>query len=339
MSIKQNYELIKTNTMRTSYLYIFLSIFALSSCSDTDDNVLEPSGIETGYTVPQGNNDFDNDIVSFYDDYGTYLLYEFTDKDAYWTPSKWVNGEPATDTTDGRFGFIYLAPNENYIKPQLDLLQQTWFSHYSPGFLDEFLPVKILLCSQVQDCKFDFTPPLTFPLKIKGVDIPAYYNYDNICVSYAKEEVLDLTKAQESEFEKGLNRVFIDCMYGQGKLHPTETFKASANYSLASAQRTNTALWSIGILQPYYGASPENDWKQFVTMMILYSEDYLNKEATMVNEYDTGETSWEGIFSPLKDTNGLLKTRYDMVRQYYIDNYDIDLQSVGNDINPINQGL
>ncbi len=320
--------------MKITYLYIFLSLCALSSCSDTDDSVIEPSGIETGYRVPQGNNDFDNDIVEFYEDYGTYLLYEFTEKDAYWTPSQWVNGEPATDTTQGKFGFIYLAPDENYIKPQLDLLDRTWFSHYSPEFLDEFLPVKILLCSQVQDCKYDFTPPLTFPLKIKGVDIPAYYNYDNICVSYAKEEVLSLTADQESEFEKGVNRVFVECMSGQGKFNPTEVFTASANYSLAASNSKNSQLWAIGILQPYYSASPVNDWKQFVTMMILYSEAYLHKEVTTVNEYDTNETSWEGIFSPVKDANGLLKTRYDIVRQYYIDNYNIDLQLVGNAINP-----
>ncbi|MFI0429389.1 putative zinc-binding metallopeptidase [Mariniflexile sp. HMF6888] len=315
--------------MRITYLYILLSICALSSCSNTEENEIEPSGIKTGYTVPQGNNDFDNDIVKFYDDYGTYLLYRFTDKDAYWTPSKWTNGEPSTDDSQGKLGFIYFEPDENYIKPQLDLLNRTWFNHYSPEFLDKFLPVKILLCSQVQYCNFDFS---SYPFKIKGADVPAYYNFDNICVSYAKEDVLNLTTEQETVFEKGINRVFVDCMYGQGKLNTTEVFNASANYSIASAQKTNTALWKIGILQPYYSASPNNDWKQFVTMMICYSEAYLNKDVTTVNEYDTKETSWEGIFSPIKDKNGLLKKRYDMVRQFYIDNYNIDLQLVGNEI-------
>nr|WP_320023112.1 putative zinc-binding metallopeptidase [uncultured Draconibacterium sp.] len=315
--------------MKITYLYIFLSLCALSSCSDTEDSAIEPSGIETGYIVPQGNNDFDSDIVKFYEDYGSYLLYQFTDKDAYWTPSKWTNGEPSSDESDGKLGFIYMVPDENYIKPQLDLLNRTWFNHYSPEFLDEFLPVKILLCSQVQYCNFDFS---SWPAQIKGADVAAYYNYDNICVSYAKEEVLNLTTEQEAAFEKGINRVFVDCMYGQDKLNPTDIFGESANYSLASSKSKNTELWGIGILQPYYSASPEKDWKQFVTMMICYSEAYLNAEVTKVNEWDTKETSWEGIFSPLKDSSGLLKKRYDMVRQFYIDNYNIDLQQIGNTI-------
>ena len=315
--------------MKISYLYIFLAITTLFSCSSTEEDVLEPSGIKTGYTVPQGNNAYDLDITNFYNKYGSYLLYDFTLKDAYWTPSKWTNGSPATDTDNGKLGFIVQMPDTNYITPQLDLLNETWFNHYSDEFLDKFLPVKILLCSQVQYCNYDFS---SFPAKIKGADVPAYYNFDNICVSYAKEEVLNLTTAQIAAFEKGINRVFVDCMFGQGKLKPTDLFNSSANYSIASTQNTNTKLWTIGILQPYYAASPENDWKQFVTMMILYSEAYLNKEVATVNDNDTKETSWEGIFTSKKDKAGLLKKRYTIVRQYYIDNYNIDLQTIGNAI-------
>ena len=37
-----------------------------------------------------------------------------------------------------------------------------------------------------------------------------------------------------------------------------------------------------------------------------------------------------GILNPVKDVNGLLKKRYDMVRNYFIENYNMDLQKVGN---------
>lgn len=315
--------------MKINYLYILLAICTFSSCSTTEESQLEPSGIKTGYTVPQGNSDYDQDIVNFYNKFGTYLLYDFTLKDAYWTPSKWTNGYPASNDNNGKLGFLVEMPDKNYINQQLDLLKATWFDHYSDKFLDKFLPIKILLCSQVKECKYDFS---TSPSKINAFNLSGYFNFDNISVSYANESITNITSAQKKVFEKDVNRLFVNCMIGQNKLVPTDAFGESANYTLAANNKTNTTLWAIGILQPYATASAVNDWKQFVTMMICYSEAYLNKTVTTVSDTDTKETSWEGIFTVKKDKNGLLKKRYTMVRQYYIDNYDIDLQTVGNTI-------
>lgn len=42
------------------------------------------------------------------------------------------------------------------------------------------------------------------------------------------------------------------------------------------------------------------------------------------------EGIFHGILNIKKDTKGLLKQRYDIVRNYFINNYDFDPQSVGN---------
>ena len=44
-------------------------------------------------------------------------------------------------------------------------------------------------------------------------------------------------------------------------------------------------------------------------------------------------SNWDDILNPAKDVNGLLKKRYDMVRDYFIENYNMDLQKIGNELN------
>src|ERR1035437_3706991 len=66
---------------------------------------LTPSTEKIGYVVPQGNNDYDATIVNFYNTYGKYLLYNFTDKDTYWTPNGW---RKATLGTNGYWTLGYL---------------------------------------------------------------------------------------------------------------------------------------------------------------------------------------------------------------------------------------
>ncbi len=318
--------------MRLKKIYIPLllsGMFLFNSCVK-EEGELTPSGIESGYSVPQGTNDFDDEIVDFYNNYGSYLLYDFTEKDAYWTPSSWQNGVETTDEETGSAGFVVEMPDVDYVGEQLELLNEVWFQYYSEEFLKEFLPIKILLCSEVGYVNYSWDE--NFNLIYVASPIIAYYNYDNISVGYASEAIESLTESDKSNIALDVNHVFAESIIGQDKIDPTDEFSNSANYSSASSAYTNTELWALGVLQPYYSASAENDWGQFLTMMMCYSEEYLNREVSYVSEYDWEETSWEGIFSSLKDTKGLLKERYDFVRQYYIDNYNIDLQEVGNSI-------
>ncbi len=316
--------------MRSKKIYISLLLMGsliLSSCVKEEEE-LAPSNIESGYTVPQGEHDFDDDIVDFYDKYGSYLLYEFTEKDAYWTPSAWQNGAETSEDEEGSVGFIIEMPNVDYVDQELTLLNDTWFNYYSDEFLKEFLPIKILLCSNVGEVGYSWDA--NWNLVYVASPISAYYNYDNICVNYTSEEIETLTDDDKTSIAFDLNHVFVESIIGQEKLTITSEFENSANYNNASSLYNNTDLWGIGIFQPYYDASAENDWGIFLTMMMCYSEEYLNREVSSVSEWDYEETSWEGIFSSQKDINGLLKERYNMVRQYYIDNYNMDLQTVGN---------
>lgn len=41
---------------------------------------------------PKESHDYDDVIVDIFNQYGSCLLYKYTDKDTYWTHSDWMNG-------------------------------------------------------------------------------------------------------------------------------------------------------------------------------------------------------------------------------------------------------
>ena len=93
-------------------------------------------------------------------------------------------------------------------------------------------------------------------------------------------------------------------------------------------------LWKLGVPRSVsYNVTVENDWKSFLLMMVTCSEEFLTRTPEFNSDWDYTEKNWDGLLNPVKDVNGLLKKRYDMVRNYFIENYNMDLQKVGNELN------
>ena len=55
----------------------------LWNCNPQEDDII-PEGIEEKYTLPQGNHEFDDKIVEFYDSTGVFVLYRYESLDANW---------------------------------------------------------------------------------------------------------------------------------------------------------------------------------------------------------------------------------------------------------------
>lgn len=320
------------------YTYTLLPLlffgFCLASCTN-DEEALISSGISSAYKVPQGSNDFDDIIVDYYNLYGSCLLYKFSDKDAYWTPNGWMNGEEGNISGEdiGTMGFMVSASEESYVAPQLNLIRELWFDSYSTEFLKKYLPVKILLCSALVYVDFDFS---SWPFMLRGKRKNAWYNYDNISVNYGNDAINSMSRDDSVSFKDDINRVFIESMIKREVLLPEEEFVGLVDYTVATTLTTTKALWAVGVVPPVnnygsgYAASAKNDLQYFMIMMTCYSEEFLNGEPSSITDWDSSEASWQGIFNPAKDVNGLLKRRYDMVRDYFIVNYNMDLQGIGN---------
>ncbi|MBB6237942.1 hypothetical protein HDC90_002568 [Pedobacter sp. AK013] len=306
-----------------NYLNIFLliAIFAgVSSCKKAEES-LTPSGVNMIYTLPQGNNSFDQTIVNYYNNYGSYLLYKFTERDAYWTPTGWRRPTPS-DAPSPWTGTDVAAADPNAVAAQLDLLDKSLFKLYPKSFLKEFMPVKLLLCSKVDSIytTYVFTPVYTPTRNAKK--IPAFYSYDNIYINYGDATVNQMSAAEKLFFLARVNQVFFQSINDRGLIKATNDFILSADYSSSNASQA--VAYGKGIVGTYISSSATTDWAAYVMAMVTLSEADLNRSVPNTN------TSLVGILNPTKDTNGLIKKRYNLVRNYFINTYQVDPQVIGN---------
>ncbi|MNK03495.1 hypothetical protein D3C87_213440 [compost metagenome] len=301
-------------------ILMFSAILTLSACKKSDA-VLTPSGIDDTYTVPQGNSAYDQTIVDYYKKYGTYLLYKFSEKDAYWTPT---GSKKPVQLPSGLYqaGGEVTPAEPDYVQAQLNLIQSKWFSFYTDKFLKEFLPTKILLCSKVDSVytAFVFTPVFSTAKGTKKVG--AYYNYDNIAVNYGDATVNNMTVADQRLFIYKANLTFIQSIIGRGLLVPASEFVNSADYS--TAMTTSTQAYGKGIIIGPYSPTAQLDWNAYVSAMVTYSTVQLNASVPIT------DGTAAGILNATKDTSGQIKRRYNVVRNYYINEYGVDLQVIGN---------
>jgi len=304
----------------TQFLMVIFTIMLLQSCQK-DEGAITPTGLSEAYTLPQGNEAFDQTIMGYYQTYGTYMLYKFTDKDVYWSPTAY--SKPVASAAGfWSPGADVLPANPAYIPAQLDLIKKKWFSFYSDKFLKKFLPSKIMLCSKVDSVStsFVFTPALVY---VKGTKkIAAYYNYDNIEVNYGDASVAALTKQDSLGFVAKINLVFIQSIIARGLTSPTSEFINSADY--LTAMTTTTQAYGKGIIISPFTLTVQADWNAYITAMVSYSEANLNKSTAIA------DGTAQGILNPTKDTTGQIRKRYTMVRNYFINEYQVDLQKIGN---------
>ena len=308
------------------FTLLVIMAFTVFSCTKKEAK-LTPSEENQGYVVPQGSNDYDATIVNYYNKYGAYLLYEFADKDTYWTPNGWKNAT-LSPTTAGFWnpGYEVVKANPLYIKKQLALLDTTWFRYYSDKFLNEYLPAKIMLCSAVDSVYTIFVSfnPITYAKGAKAV--AAWYNYDNICVNNAGPAIDTMKAANKKAYIGKVNLIFAQSIIGRKLVKATTDFAAVANYSVSYT--TSAAAYGQGILYPY-SSSPtaDLDWGYYMLAMVSMSETMLNTSTANT------DATFKGILNATKDVNGKIRTRYNQVRNYYITNYNVDLQAIGNAAN------
>jgi len=306
--------------MRNLLYTILYSMLLSAACFSCKKETAPTASTDTqGYTVPQGTNSYDTTILGYYNKYGTYLLYKFTGKDTYWTPTGWKNA----DSTSSTIGYYVSQANPDYVAKQLALVKKLWFSYYTDKFLKDFLPAKIMLCATVDSAyvTYVFTPVYTPVFKTKAV--AAWYNYDNICVNNARPVIDTMTTRDSITYMAKINLIFIQSMIGRNVANPTADFASATNYSTTISSQA--LAYANGILYTYYnGPTSVRDWGMYMQAMVSCSETRLNKSTAAT------DATFNGILNATKDVNGVVRKRYNILRNYYINNYGVDLQAIGN---------
>ena len=283
--------------MKRIYFFgILLSVLAYVSCAQEDD-LHEVDSLPQDYVLPQGGSSADDRIVKCYEQWGTYILYDYTELD-YLYGFNVYSVPPA-----------YEMPDVDYVDEMMDLLELTWFDFYPTEFHKKNMPYVILLTSTMETGIYNLYSYMVKPTHffIKG----------------CSNSLDTMTLKGKRGFKNEVQVELWESWYNNGKIEvPDEFFKVS-DYSTASSEDPTSDNYARKRGFLYY-ESQMYEWSAYIgpygsgfenTDLLTYLHDMLRHS----------EEEWEeNLKYPL------VKQKYDILRNYIIEEYGIDLQKIGN---------
>ena len=103
------------NFMRYGIFFAIVGLFLWAGCADED--ALIPIGREEPFLhLPQGNHDYDQQIMELYEKYGVSIFYKFEPKDVYqnWTGGTWNELSQSIKTNESAKPYYYLPEGTDW---------------------------------------------------------------------------------------------------------------------------------------------------------------------------------------------------------------------------------
>lgn len=279
---------------------------AVAACSDDD---IKPSEDNQLVVFPQGNADYDADIVDIYNMYGTQMLYDYNDEMFRW------------QITD-KLGYISTPANQPadkaHIKDAIAFMRRNCFDFYDQDSLKSILPYRIYLASNLGKI-FEYSgtnaPGVYVNIKDTIPNIAAVNGYRNICfgivngrLSSMSEDSLRLTKGE-------LNAAILASAVDRGTMRVPETF---SSLEVENANWTNepgsNGYNNYGLLE-YLSAksmTPAEDFASYLKMLIAYPKDEFTRRFT----------------TKTFDISGRITKKADAVRKWMKEQYGIDVEKI-----------
>lgn len=219
------------------YIYTFkgilisLSMLILACACNTEDDPMISEKQDTRYNLPQGDHDFDDQIVEWAEKYGTNVLYKFSNADLNYKFTKNDKYELAAEA------------EEESIRTVIKFLKEDFFDLYPDEIKEKFFPSKILLCGMLYETgKYE---PLLDTLSIEFYDKDAtgifLRGMDHITFPRVDKDFSE--RIQKPKFKErlklALNLTFIDFIMFPtneilAKIPATEILNTFGSYTLLS---------------------------------------------------------------------------------------------------------
>lgn len=170
------------------YHIIFWTTLLCVGCNQEED-IVPTEGNEMEFILPQGNHDYDSEMVAFYEQYGVLPVYLFEKKDLYW------NNTVQEDV-------VGLAGDPEYVGEVWDFSRHIFFDVYPDSLLRDYLPLKFFICSSLQEITKTGDGD-------KGTEVYARQGYDYFAVNYAGESFTSLSDRSKMDYSAVLNSLFL----------------------------------------------------------------------------------------------------------------------------------
>jgi len=294
-------------------LIVALSSWLMTACKKEAKltPTTAPENVHSEHDLPQGNHPYDADIQQLFDRYHTLFLYKYVRHDLYYAVTEDLGGtyDSASDKTI-KAGYFDVPADQAYVGKQLDLLKELWLHYYPDSLLKGGLPQKVYL---VDSFYFAYPGPGK-PTDNWPEMHDVFSGGDYMLTAWGGARIESITPEEKYSMKGQLNSIFLGFAHTLGTVRPTAAFKVVTDYSALKWNNT----YAVGVIEyNWYGSNgPDFDWDSFVK--------------TIVSNSYTVLTSPGGVLDPSVDVNGLIRKKYDIVIAYFMSNYGVDLQAIGN---------
>lgn len=297
--------------MITRYFLISMvfGLVLLAGCQKEDS--LNAALDKPRYILQPGDNATDQFIYQFYQDYGTYILYNYDSLDYQWNLTRIMDLE-----------FVIQKDKELVLKG-IQTMKKVWIDFYPADFVKQFFPYKIILADTIWDSSSSIIP-----------------RHDACCFSainyVAFGRVHEDVDAISSDSLKTISGVVNGIFWGQylAKYNrvsiPQQLYQVSGdeyynenlqNYRTPEEIENNVRLdpRKYGFLEEVYDGLDET------VKTPTYEED-----VEMFVRYITSHTEEEMIV--LMNGFPKLQDKYHILKVFILDTYGVDIQSIGNTV-------
>ena len=269
-----------------------------------------PEPIYGDYTLPQGSHEYDTEIAAFYKKYNTLILYKYEAKDIYWNITNSINAYYDAKTDNTIKGYMYIPADENYIRPQLDLLNSYFFKYFPEDFLKKTLPRKLFLMDKyrlIDAGKGTIDKQKKTEYSITG-------GIDYLGLTGGGPDILLMTAEQKRVFRGEAVNFFLQRLITDGTIQRIAAFTNLTNYSLPMP--TWEIQYANGIID-WNNRQPSTDWDAYLKMLVTTPYQKLIAPG--------------GFLHPGIDNKGTIRKKCDVMINYFKNEFSIDLQAIAND--------
>lgn len=289
--------------MKELKIFLFLFTLLLAGACSGDEEIGNIPLLTEDYVLPQGKSPADNRIVELYNKYGTYFLYDFTSRDFEWI-------QVGVDDPYKH----YTSADPLYVGDMLDLLQDIWFKFFPDEFLKKTLPYKVFLVD-------------TLGKEVRGTLEICFFRMrdDKIAVGHCSDTLTKLSGSMKMAFKNSLHEALWKDWLDRGIIQMPDEFYDVSNYVNPIIPLSPEGERERGFVSNLLSVGMEIDWVLFTWN---YSTEEI-KKASDANAYLNKMLFWSSDEWEADFAYPLVKEKYNILRNYFIETYGIDVRQIG----------
>ena len=194
----------------------------------------------------------------------------------------------------------------------MDLLEKMWFRFYPDEFHQTFMPYKVFLASTLE--YFDSYNNDTIAYNVRVVR-------NQMVVSNCNEKLTEMTETDKRDFKQDLQDALWGVWLSRFEI-PEEFYDVSSYATVASANPDN---WNYARTLGFIADEDGAEWSTLDPWPSTTLSENLDLNAYLSAVRNRTEEEWaEDLTYPL------VKQKYDILRNYFLENYHFDIQEIGN---------